>query len=361
MDAGSPEDVPADEICVPGDCPGQECLPGKFCADASDIAYVASDGSDDPPCPLGAPCPLVCSHDAPCQHISVVLDKTPRSHIVLLRGMVPDSVVIDDRGVWLLAGLGGATLTGPGPAVVTVTNGGTLTAYGLQITQTRSGTTGISGPRGSSAATVTLRHVTISGMSGFAVDMNGGTLALTRSLITGNPGGGLRIDGTVFEIVNNVFERNGTATGPSGAIMITSSRTTSSPRHLEFNTLFENQAADGAAISCVDNTFTARNNLLVGNGNAQSSEQTTGTCQHQYSVTYQGEPLVGTGNGSGDPKFRDAANGDFHIPGDSAAARAADPGETLADDTLADRDGTVRIPRASCGAYEAPGASGSAH
>ena len=74
-------------------------------------------------------------------------------------------------------------------------------------------------------------------------------------------------------------------------------------------------------------------------------------CQYQYNLSIPDAGLAGIGNITGDPKFKDVANGDFHVQPGSAAIDAANPGDLF---TGHDFDGAQRPQggRSDIGAFE---------
>jgi hypothetical protein len=74
-------------------------------------------------------------------------------------------------------------------------------------------------------------------------------------------------------------------------------------------------------------------------------------CQYQYNLSVPNAGLAGPGNITGDPMFKDAANGDFHLKPGSAAIDTANPGDVF---TGHDFDGTSRPQgaRSDIGAFE---------
>jgi hypothetical protein len=74
-------------------------------------------------------------------------------------------------------------------------------------------------------------------------------------------------------------------------------------------------------------------------------------CLYQYNLSIPNVGISGTNNITGDPMFKDAANGDFHLKPGSAALDAANPADAL---TSHDFDGTPRPQgaRSDIGAFE---------
>jgi len=100
--------------------------------------------------------------------------------------------------------------------------------------------------------------------------------------------------------------------------------------------------------------FTARNNILSGNGTLNNLEQVGGTCAHAYSIIRPGTVPPGMGNSSMDPLFENTLTGDLHLEAGSPALGAADPGSDLGGLAGRDLDGDPRTAPADLGADEVP-------
>ena len=146
------------------------------------------------------------------------------------------------------------------------------------------------------------------GSSRPGISITGGSLSLAQSLVSGNRAGGVQIaDPTAkFAIVSNKFVSNGSG-DPMGSLTgaVNIEANFASTNLLEFNTFYKNLSTDGigAAIRCDPATFTARANIMFGNGTATNLNQTSGTCAHVYSITNPGTVPTGTGNQASDPMF----------------------------------------------------------
>jgi hypothetical protein len=208
--------------------------------------------------------------------------------------------------------------------------------------------------------TIDISQSTISGSGkttspAAGITVTGGKLTLSRSTLSENTGGGLSVAmGGVFIIVGNVFFNNGVQTGSIGGISISTSQ--NSMNRLEFNSFALNtvQTSIGNAIHCIAGTFTARNNIMSGNGTLSNQEQVSGACQHAYSLTRPGTVPLGTMNSGADPLFKDAANGNLHLMDGSPALGAADPSSDLTGHAKLDIDGDERKDRVDIGADEVP-------
>jgi hypothetical protein len=237
---------------------------------------------------------------------------------------------------------------------VVLGDGGTLNVS--QSTIASNASDGISAKNGTldiSQSMVSGSGNTSNPTAGIAV--NGGKLTLSRSKLTGNSGGGVTVGtGGVFVVVGNVFVGNGLQSGIAGGISITT--TQNAVNRLEFNsfTLNTAQVGIGNAIQCTAGSFTARNNMMSGNGTLTNQEQAGGPCQHAYSIVRPGTIPAGTANSGLDPLFKDAANGDLHLMVGSPALGAADPASELLGPAMLDIDGDRRQFPADIGADEVP-------
>jgi hypothetical protein len=337
------------------------------CAADTDVAYVSSTGTDS----------STCEKSAPCASIAAAL-MTSR-HYVKIHGTIDGAVVVDKgRTVTLLADPGAMLMPGSGGDVLTVRDTGTsLTIYDLTITGAQKSSVGISlagvaalslirvtvsnnaGGGIASAGALTIDHsiITSSGGGGPGISITGGALSLAQSLVSGNRAGGVDVTGTMakFAIVSNKFVENGSGDLGGSLIGAVSIRANfSSTNLLEFNTFYKNLSADriGAAIQCDPAAFTARANIMFGNGTATNLDQTSGTCAHVYSIAMPGTVPTGTGNQAGDPLFVNPTSGDFHLQTGSPAIGAANALAPLAGLSMRDFDDRPRTTPINPGAYQ---------
>jgi hypothetical protein len=205
-----------------------------------------------------------------------------------------------------VAGQGGALYAAAGATVVLPGNRGAFGIFGNQAT------------------------------AGGAVYNAGGTVTLDsndlRANVATSTGGAFVHAGGVSLVQNNLLRNNAAADG--GAIYANAGGLTA-----WFNTLFENSATtNGGGIYLASGAAgaTLSSNLLVSN---------TATTAHglysaaAYTLTYHdlhpdanatnGQVSLGDGVLSEDPRFVDAAGGDFHLTADSAVVDRGDPAATL--------------------------------
>jgi hypothetical protein len=335
------------------------------CAPETDVAYVSSTGTDN----------STCDKSTPCAGITAAL-MTAR-HYVKIHGTIDGAVVVDKgRTVTFLADPGAMLTRGTGSDVLTVKDTGTsLTIYDLAISGAQGSSVGISLAGGvpalslmrvtisnnagggiASAGALTIDHgiITNNGSNRPAIFITGGSLSLAQSEISGNRAGGVHVaDPTAkFAIVSNKFVSNGAGDSLTGAVNIGANF--ASTNLLEFNTFYKNLSTDGtgAAIRCDPMTFTARANIMFGNGTATNLNQTSGTCTHTYSITNPGTVPTGTGNQASDPMFVNAPGDNFHLQAGSPAIGAANALAPLSGLSARDFDDHPRTTPVNLGAYQ---------
>lgn len=324
------------------DCGSAACLPDGSCAMENEVAYLDSGGTDNP----------TCSKALPCTKFDKAL-VTGRM-FVKIKGMINEQVTINNRSVTLLADPG-AKLTSTNSGVILRVDGSSVVnIYDLEISNgLGAGGIGLSMPAGNSA-TVNLRRAKLLNNTGGGINTSNGNLTVSQSTISSNAGGGISLTNGTFVIVGNVFFNNGTQLGSVGGVAITASQ--NAANRLEFNSFNKNQTQDGlgTAIQCIAGSFTARNNILSGNGTASNLEQTGGTCLHAYSIVRPGALPAGTGNSAMDPLFTNTTTGDLHLMAGSPALGAADPSSNLLGAAEFDIDEQKRTSPADLGADEVP-------
>lgn len=181
---------------------------------------------------------------------------------------------------------------------------------------------------------------------------NGGALRVLRSVVSGNGEYGIYAgasnDG--FAIVNNVVVGNGTsATGVAGVVL----EEIGGASIFQHNTVVNNEGSstsDVAGIQCVQfissQGLSLENNIVWGNDVQIRDENEN--CDVRYSNVQGG--VVGEGNLNSDPRFVDAAGGDFHLTAASPCRNTADPESAVIDDI--DGDARPTEDRSDVGADE---------
>lgn len=319
------------------------CLPDGSCATTSDVAYADPEGSDN----------STCSQQAPCTSVAKVL-ATGRSYIKL-HGTIDEAVAIaGGRTVTFLADPHTILTRSSGGPVLTVRDDVTsLKIYDLTITDVPDSRTYsiVVLPNGSPS--LSLVRVTVANNTGGGISVGGGRFTIAQSTISSNSAGGIMIDGdTKFVVVGNVFVGNGNEGSAVGGLDISTFESPSN--RLEFNTFYKNAVQDGigAAINCVAGIFTARNNIMFGNGTLTNQEQVAGPCDHAYSIVRPGTLPAGDGNKAADPLFIDPVGRNLRLEPRSPAIGAADPAADLTGPAARDRDGSIRSKPATLGAYQ---------
>lgn len=331
-----------------GQCDSEACLPDGSCAAATQVAYVSSTGSGD-----------LCSKEHPCALLKDAIAKNLPYVKVAANGAANDSstVVIDGKAVTILADPG-AKLDRNGDGVVLEVRsaGADVRIYNLEIT----GASAVSGAHGirvdpnGGLPKLTLSQVKIAANQGVGLYSLGGSIAVSQSTFASNAGGGVYIADGTFRLSGNVFFSNGGDASTVGGAYIQT--TQNAANRLDFNSFSKNKTQDGlgTAIHCVAGVFTARNNIMSGNGTLTNMEQVGGTCTHAYSIARPGTVPVGAGNTAADPLFVNTTTGDLHIQATSPAIGAADPSSDFSDVAARDLDDQPRQSPADIGADEVP-------
>ncbi len=196
----------------------------------------------------------------------------------------------------------------------------------------------------SSAGDVTIDNMqstTVNLYAAYSTDSNDNTLTVRHSNFTGPSLSGeqLVVDSCVFHtsgpfIYNSIDMTNSivVAVAPFSSI------------HLLPTTLFSrsnivhNTFVGGAGIDCEASSNPIRmfdSNIIYN----ITSIPTASGCSYQYNLIVPAANIAGTGNTTGDPLFKDAPHGDFHLQPGSAAIDAANPADAFASH---DFDGTSR-------------------
>jgi hypothetical protein len=340
-------------------CDSKACLPDGTCALETDIAYVQAGGSGS-----------ACTKATPCGTLDVGV-KTNKPIVKLATGLVSDNQVttIDGKAVMILADPGAKLGRDGSDSVVVVTGGADVKIFDLEVT----GASGISSQFGalavsptSVAAKLALTRVKVTGVQGNGLSVSfGGTLTVSRCVVSGNAGSGITGEGTlevteslisdnggngiyatgksllvsrstvtrntyagisarsgVISITNNFIVRNGGDANPGGLQL---SNLTAGSK-VEFNTIVDNasryESGGGAStggVSCSTSGFVASNNIIFRNRNGTTNVQTAGDCTYGNSIVMPGAtPFDNTlefANSNSEPF-------DYHLTATSPAADA---------------------------------------
>lgn len=297
-------------------CASNACLPDGSCAEESQVAYVSSSGDDSNSCTADMPCLTITNAALKGKpYIKVMTD-------------LEEAVVLNNVNVTIL-GAPGVAITRPtmGP-VVDLKGTSTITISGLTI---RMG----SGPNGlgltvnsGEPVTLTLDRVYILGNAGIGLNVLGGSLTMTRSVVALNTGGGAKLE-TVYNVTNSLFVANGSPGSNVGGLEIKPGPGS----RFAFNTVAQNTASSATTpypgIFCV--LPAAISNTIV------STNEVSSACEFEYSLFDANVSVSGT-NRAGDPKFRNTNPANvrtadyFRIQTTSDAVDQADPAATLTDD-----------------------------
>lgn len=244
------------------DCASRACLPDGSCGEDDRVAHVVEGAPDNAPCTAAAPCG------------SVMRGLATNRPFLKLRGRLAGALVFSGgRKVSLLGEVGAQLTAEQGAAIVTVRDAGTeLALYQLTLADASgAGGYGVLVAAGAGAPTVRLSQVTVTNNQAGGVSVAAGTLSIARSILLGNPGGGLSIAGTdtSFGVSDSVIAYNGRALGvmpsPFGGVAITANTAGS---RFERNTIAFNES-DGltfrGGVSCNAPMVAAGGNLVYHN------------------------------------------------------------------------------------------------
>jgi hypothetical protein len=315
----------ATNTCMPcithAQCGSQACLPDGSCGNDSTVAYVAANGNDGDEC----------TRDAPCLHIGMAASKG--RPFVKVQTDLDEAVLLANANVTILAEPGVSIRRSSVGAIFEIRGTSNVAIHELTI-RDGLGTTGhgIMVPAGE-PVNLTLDRVNVINNSGSGINVQGGTLSLSRCIVSGNNAGGAYVNAR-FTITNSLFVANGNTLSSTGGLFLTPAGSVT----FRFNTVANNVAGTGAitGINCglavlVANTILAQNDAAT-------------ACAFQYSLFDQDPGGQDSTNRVGNAKFKTvlATNpfaGDyFRIQSDSAAVDGGDPASTM----LLDIDGDAR-------------------
>jgi hypothetical protein len=303
------------------ECASNACLPDGACGSDANVAYVsATTGDDTGPC----------TKDQPCKKLSVAVG-TGRPYVKVDTDL-DEAVTIGGASSVTVLGAPGVRLTRTASAGAIVEISGTANVV-LQdlVIQGGLGTTGHGVLVGAGQpATVTLRRVALLDNGGNGLNVQGGSLAITRSIVSGNKMGGAVINAG-FDITNTLFVWNGGGTSTTGGLTILSSAVGDVFR---FNTIASNMASSGAAnvrgMNC-SLAFKGASTIVWNNPISPN-------CELDYSLFETAVPATGMHNKVGNPAFvADNAlapldPGYFRIGPTSAAIDSGEPTSNVTQD-----------------------------
>jgi hypothetical protein len=300
------------------ECASLACLPTGACEVESNVAYVTTGGNDGG----------LCTRVDPCQTITAAL-ATNRPVVKIMGGgtftenlsISSDVTIVGEPSVKLTESNGSPEAQISGTANVALADFEIAGAGGSTACVTLANT-----------AVLTLARMKIDSCTGAGVSTSGGTLVVSRSTLTNNAGGGIKIaSGGGFDITNTFIVKNGNNTsGTTGGATLNCGVGTC---RFELNTVVENQSRSGtsAGISC-DFAFAAPNNIIAHNrlGTSTGTEADTtpsGACTYPDSAILTDTATL---------NFVSAT--DYHIAAGSVAIDQALTASTI----TVDRDGDHR-------------------
>ena len=274
-----------------------------------------------------------------CETIGFALtevDDGTRNIVVVADGNYGETLDINDGEVTIIGSRAvvlNPSLTDENIPALKVSTGATATVRGISIVPA-SGIAGTDAVSCSGAGSVlVLDSVAVSEARDLGVDASNCDLTVERSVVSGNLGGGISVNGGNFTIVNNFIVKNGCTGSTIGGLRLAG--TAGNTEVLDFNTIASNVKADGLAyaIECSGVTLMAKNNILMLDPFIDGS--LIGVCNTDFSLI-DSETDANTGTHSNElsakADFVDHTNGDFHLNVGSPGTNAADPTATLAID-----------------------------
>ncbi len=296
---------------VDGECASDVCdRSSGACAAPADVLYVAVGGTG-----------LTCTQAAPCATINAALALAGMNRTIKIGpGTYTESLVVTGARTIRFHGAGagasGTTIAAPGANVhvISIMSGASVAIDDLVVTGANGGTA----PN--------------------AVRCVGSTVALRRTLIDINPGGGVGITGCNFELVNNIITRNGGPASLFGGVSLSDLLGGTTVR-FAFNTIARNSATTGniAGVSCsqIGVPVPIESSIVYDNGAPGDPEiGADNDCAASHSVL--GEAVVSGTNVNTNPGF--VSGTDAHLGAASAVEGLADDAATLDHDV----DGNVR-------------------
>ena len=347
-------------VCDHGTCRGcradSECAAGVCteytgaCVAEAQAIFVARAGSD-----AGT-----CTSAAPCASFGYAIAQVTAARRVIAVGAgtygAPGSRVIslDKNGPGGMGGLPQIVISGPSidPSNVTLTNTGG--SGSIEVVYMNSGQPGAviegvtvmgSGDAIRVNSPLLLSHVAISSVAGagvvsspplmgsvatpyvriwdstiegcatLGVNAQADGLALLRTTVVGNAGGGVEAQRSALTIASSIIAANGTTSSAVGGIRWSNS--SGDAATIAFDTIADNQdSASYVAGISADTNLAFTDTIYTGNG----SDALCATCTATYSLfPASGMPPPGAGNLVGAPAFVGEATRDYHIGPTSAA------------------------------------------
>lgn len=268
----------------------------------------------------------------------------PDDLIVVLPGTYAESLDLRAGASVRLVAPRGATLVGDGLAVH-IHEDAVVFMAGFHITSPNGGAVKVENMN----TEATLLECVLGPSAGLGLELKSGArLWLRRSVVEGNPAGGLHLDSSDgYTVMNTVITGNGANTDVGGVRI----KKTSGLSAFVNNSVANNTAVNQAGGVWCETQATLLNLVVWGNRGVGTTG-VSDTCVVRHSLLQ--DTKVGAGNITSDPQFVDAR---LHLAGTSPARDAADPAGVLpigpapADDHH--RVPRPQGPRVDMGAYEA--------
>jgi hypothetical protein len=325
----------AHDECASGACD----LVAGACAAEAEVLYVSSDGGGTD-----------CSRPLPCASLSVAAAASSRTRqlVRMAAGTYTGTTALSGVTLRVFADPGTVLRPTPGGSVtVEVSGASEVLLHGVEV----SGATADTGARAlrcvdvDGSPTLTLVRSVVKDAPGLGIESSNCTLAIERSEISGNTGGGVSASGGRFTLLNNFLTQNGASASLVGGASLSGS----ADSRFEHNTVTANVrgAASVAGVTCVG-ALVARNNIIYAKSNGAA--EVSNECTHRFSLIGP-EPEDGEGNLADPPAFVDPTAGDFHL---TPASAGVDDAETSSVPDDFDGDARPQGPRSDMGADEVP-------
>lgn len=258
------------------------CLSNGGCADEDEVAYVATDGTDN----------TACTFASPCTSLTKALATTKKYLRVYGNFTLTGPLTIDRTVIIYGASDASTTITRStaGP-IFAISGTGTVELNGLALT----GATGANGDGIAISGTpkVSLYRVDLLNNAGVGVRNGEASLTVTSSLIVGNTGGGIASGSGAVRLENNFFVDNGAPTANGGAINLGSN---AAANVIRYNT-FANNVGSPRAVSCGGTAVRLSSNIFAGPAPQVSN------CTTAYSLFSAQPGALGSNDLVGDPLF----------------------------------------------------------
>jgi hypothetical protein len=348
-----------------GECDSGACdLAAGRCVDQAAILYASPAGFSTDPCTQTLPCTM---------QRAAQLVNTSTPYIVLRPGRYSGGADFNGKKATITGSNAIVDIVDDPLSLITIENGSAIFMRNVNIddhvTNLMTETLGAIVVDGSNLTIDNMQSTTtLIRAIGVARDVfaNGSILTITNSSFSGpgvlGEGPGVIIDRCAFRNFSaNLYS---ISINTNDSIQLTNSTLALDSMHETFflpksttlnqvSHIVHNTFAGGTGINCL----TTGASLQIFDSNVFYNVpmiSSAAACQYRYNLSVPDAGLMGIGNIgniTGDPMFKDAADGDFHLEPGSAAIDAANPGDVF---TGHDFDGTPRPQgaRSDIGAFE---------